>query len=270
MEVPAGSDPTFRVAVGSFEGPLDLLLHLVRRHELDILDLPVAFITERYLEYLATMRELDLDVASEYLLMAATLVHIKSRMLLPAPPPEPNDDDSAESDVDPRAELVRRLLEYQKYRDAAARLGDRPLLGRDVFLRGVPAADTEEPAPLDPPTLFALVEAVSRVLQRARQRAAFSVEAETVSLQQRIADVIDVLRTRRRALFEDLFEPGHGVRAVVVTFLAILELARRRLISIYQASDGGSIHIEARFEAHPDEACSVPPTYLANETGQAP
>src|SRR5262245_32314105 len=125
-------EQVFRLELGAFEGPLDLLLHLIQSHELDILDLPIAFITEKYLEYLGLMQELALDVVSEYLVMAATLAHIKSKMLLPAPPAG-QDDDPLEDQVDPREELVRRLLEYQKYKAAAEDLAGRGIAGRDVF-----------------------------------------------------------------------------------------------------------------------------------------
>ena len=131
----------FHIQLPSFEGPLDLLLHLIKKHELDILDLPIAFVTERYLEYLRVMRELDLDVAGEYLLMAATLAHIKSKMLLPQVPGEQQDDDEDGEPLDPRLELIRRLLEYQKYKNAAENLGSRAVAGRDVFGRGLSAEE---------------------------------------------------------------------------------------------------------------------------------
>src|SRR5688500_18779694 len=132
------------VSLPAFEGPLDLLLHLVQKHELNILDLPIAFVTERYLAYLDLMKQLDLDVASEYLVMAATLAHIKSKLLLPAPPAG-QDDAALLDEIDPRADLIRRLLEYQKYKAVAADLGARGVQGRDVFLRGAPAPEAEGP-----------------------------------------------------------------------------------------------------------------------------
>src|ERR1700704_3690981 len=138
-------DPVgYQVALDVFEGPLDLLLHLVKKHELSILDIPIAFVTERYLEYLDAMVALDIDVAGEYLLMAATLCHIKSRELLPSPEPEEveeGEDGEEASDLDPRADLIRRLLEYQKYKEAAAKLGERPVVGRNVWHRGTAPED---------------------------------------------------------------------------------------------------------------------------------
>jgi len=157
---PSGAEPVprageFRVQLPHFEGPLDLLLHLIKKHELNILDLPVAFIAQRYVEYLRVMRELDLDVAGEYLLMAATLTHIKSKMLLPRVPGEQQDEaeDSGEEE-DPRLELIRRLLEYQKYKAVAEDLGGRAVAGRDVFPRGMPGTDAQGPAPLAEIGLF--------------------------------------------------------------------------------------------------------------------
>ncbi|HEY3236231.1 MAG TPA: segregation/condensation protein A, partial [Polyangiaceae bacterium] len=134
----------YRVALPNFEGPLDLLLHLIQQHELDILDIPIAFVTQKYIEYISLMQELNIDLASEYLLMSATLVHIKSKMLLPTPPGD--HEDEAEVEIDPRAELVRRLLEYQKYKLAGHQLGEREILGRDVFQRVTPARTAEDAA----------------------------------------------------------------------------------------------------------------------------
>ena len=134
---------TYSVALPSFEGPLDLLLHLCQKHELNILEIPISFVTEKYLEYLAVMQLMDLDIASEYLLMAATLAHIKSKMLLPSPPPG-QEDDAFEDEEDPREALIRRLLEYQKYKQAAADLSARGMAGRDIFTRGAPIEEASD------------------------------------------------------------------------------------------------------------------------------
>src|SRR5271165_2986589 len=131
--------PAWSVELPHFEGPLDLLLHLCQKHELDILQIPISFVTERYLQYLAVMQLMQLDVAAEYLVMAATLAHIKSKMLLPAPPPGQDDETESEEAIDPREALIRRLLEYQKYKDAGEQLAARGVAGRDVFPRGVAA-----------------------------------------------------------------------------------------------------------------------------------
>ena len=158
------SDEGYRVVLPEFEGPLDLLLHLIKRHELDIFDIPVSFITKKYLEYLGMMKALNLDVAGEYLLMAATLAFIKSREMLPRKDDEEEDEEELE---DPRSELVLRLLEYQKYRDAAQQLVDRPLLDRQVFTRGADLSPSEEDAPqMRPVSSFALIEALAEVMKR--------------------------------------------------------------------------------------------------------
>src|SRR5690606_34227234 len=160
------SRPTYAVSLEMFEGPLDLLLHLVRRHELDILDIPIAFITEKYIEYIGFARSLDIEIAGEYLLMAATLAFLKSRELLPTTPGAEDEGEEEEDGVDPREELIRRLIEYERFREAGAELGSRPLFGRDVFPRGGdPDVILPEPG-LAPVTLFRLAEAYNRVLDR--------------------------------------------------------------------------------------------------------
>jgi len=160
-------DTGYIVALPTFEGPLDLLLHLIQKHELDILDVPVSFITEKYLEYMNLMQELSIDVASEYLVMAATLVHIKSKSLLPEEPAG-QEDELDEDGADPRGELIRRLLEYQKYKHAAAELNERGALGRDVFARGAKEAEVEGPAPLAQVEVWHLLDAFAKV-SRARR-----------------------------------------------------------------------------------------------------
>src|SRR3954454_19744590 len=164
-ERPLVSANAYNVKLPTFEGPLDLLLHLIEEHELNVMDIPIAFVAKKYVEYIALMEELNIDVASEYLVMAATLIHIKSKMLLPVPPADQDDDE--ELGLDPRAELVRRLLEYQKYKQAAEQLGGGDVLGRDVFVRGLPAPSVEGPAPLAGLSLFKLLDAFQSVLSRA-------------------------------------------------------------------------------------------------------
>ena len=161
---------TYAVSLDMFEGPLDLLLHLVRRHELDILDIPIAFVTEKYIEYIGFARSLDIEIAGEYLLMAATLAFLKSRELLPPVAGEDEEAEDEQDGVDPREELIRRLIEYERFREAGDELGSRPLFGRDVFPRG---GDPDIPLPdrgLAPVTLFRLAEAYNRVLDRAKVR----------------------------------------------------------------------------------------------------
>jgi segregation and condensation protein A len=244
VEPPEPIDPNFRIEVGTFEGPLDLLLHLIQKHELDILDLPIAFVTERYVAYIGMMRELDLDVASEYLVMAATLAHIKSRMLLPQAPED--QEAEPEEEVDPREELIRRLLEYQKYKLAAEGLGERPIAGRDVFVRGASEPVHEGLAPLAPVGLFKLLDAFEKLLEKTDDPNTLEITAERISIQERMADLIDTLREKRRVVFEELFGGLMTRYDLVVTFLATLEMVKLRLVRIYQTDPHRALHLEYR------------------------
>lgn len=235
----------FEIKLPTFEGPLDLLLHLIKKHELDILDLPVAFVTERYLEYLQMMRELDLDTASEYLLMAATLVQIKSKMLLPqSPATEAFDDQDEGYQEDPRAELIRRLLEYQKYKAAAQQLGGRPMSGRDVFPRGMPAPIAQGVAPLASIDMYRLLDAFQAILKRVNSSAALEVTAERITIHERMTQLSDLLRLRRTCTFDELFEGARTRYEVVVTFLAVLEMTKLRMTRIYQADPQSQLHVQ--------------------------
>ncbi len=236
-------DTTFRLEMASFEGPLDLLLHLIQDHELDILDLPISFITEKYLAYLGMMQTLQLDVVSEYLVMAATLAHIKSKMLLPAPPTD-QEDEGPEDQIDPREELVRRLLEYQKYKAAAEELATRGIAGRDVFTRGAPASEAEGQAPLGGMTLFSLLDAFNRVLKRANADFSREITAERVTIQDRMTEIFDLLREKKRVSFEELFEGYITSYDLVVTFLAMLEMAKTRLLRLFQSEPYAPIYLE--------------------------
>lgn len=278
---PIGDQPLtrngeFRVQLPGFEGPLDLLLHLTKKHELDILDLPIAFVTERYLEYLKFLQDLDLEVAAEYLLMAATLAHIKSKLLLPRSPQDQAEDGEQAETGDPRLELIRRLLEYQKYKAVAERLGERPVAGRDVFSRGMDSLEQQEPPPLADIGLFRLLDAFQAILDRAKGRVAFEISSERVTIGERMTQMVELLRARRSCSFEELFDEDMTRYAVVVTFLALLEMTRMRIARIYQADYRSQIHIQfALLEA---DAPSVPPmaddasvpeqdNALATETG---
>ena len=206
VEPAAAADPNaIHLQLDVFEGPLDLLLHLIRAHELDIFDIPISFVTEKYLHYLNMMRELHIDVASEFLVMAATLAHIKSKMLLPRDATDDGDDES-EDPLDPRTELVRRLLEYQKYKDAAHGLASRSALGRDVFERGTSEPVPKGPAPLAPGNIFRLFDAFEQVLKRANQTADHKVLFERVSISERIMELTELLHDRSRLPFAQLFE----------------------------------------------------------------
>jgi segregation and condensation protein A len=221
-----------------FEGPLDLLLHLIRENELEITDLPIAQVASQYLEYLGVLRELHLDVAAEYLVMAATLAWIKSRMLLPA-----DGEAGEEEGLDPRAELIARLLEYQRFKEAADELGRRPRLGRDVF---APPGVELEPLPEGEREievgLLELVDALRRALREARAaEAVHEVVTEAVTVRERMVAVIDALEASDVVELDALLRGPEGrpvtLSLVVATFLAILELARTAALRIYQSLD---------------------------------
>jgi segregation and condensation protein A len=249
------------VQLPHFEGPLDLLLHLCQKHELNILDIPIAFVTEKYLQYLDVMQLMQLDVAAEYLVMAATLAHIKSKMLLPAPPPGQEDDGTDEEELDPREALIRRLLEYQKYKDAGQQLAARGVAGRDVFLRGMPVEDTirQGLAPLAEVPLFNLVDAFQRVLDRSKVKLSHDIVADRISLTDRIGELADLLRVRRRLVFEELFDGLASKFELVITFLALLEMAKLKMMRLMQAEPLGPLYVElaAADGEGPDGAAGV-------------
>lgn len=248
----------FEIKLPMFEGPLDLLLHLIKKHELNVLDLPISFVTERYLEYLQMMQELDLDEASEYLVMAATLAHIKSKMLLPqAPTADANEEQEEGYQEDPRAELIRRLLEYQKYKAAAEHLGSRPIAGRDVFPRGMPAPAAQGPAPLASIDMYKLLDAFSSILKRVQGRASLEVEAERITIHERMTQLTDLLREVGSCTFDELFESDRTRYEVVVTFLALLEMTKLRMTRIFQTHPTTPLHVEYALGAD-DAPASVP------------
>ncbi len=235
-------DGRYIVSLDIFEGPLDLLLHLIRKHELDIFDIPISFITTEYLEYLESMKELNLDLASEYLEMAATLTLIKSRMLVPSD--DSPDEELFEDGPDPREELVRRLLEYQKYKQAAEELTGLPLLGRDSFPRGS-AEDIAVERDLASPGLFALMEAFQKILKGANLDPVHEVSITRISVSDRIGQLVDLLRIKRQLTFLELFENQHTKSDMVVTFLSCLEMTKLGLMQVYQAGRHSDIHITA-------------------------
>jgi segregation and condensation protein A len=227
---------TFRLE--GFEGPLDLLLHLIQKNELDIFNIPIALITEQYLEYLQLMKVLNLDMAGEYLLMASTLLHIKSKMLLPK-----SSDGEEEEEEDPRAELVRRLLEYQKYKQAAVELEKRPLLDRDVFIRLVAAESEPEEEKIEV-NLFELLEAFRKVLDRVKPETIHEVILEHLSVEDKIQEILTLLEKENRSMaFHRLFPDQASRRVVVVTLLAILELVKIKRIRIFQLAPFETIRI---------------------------
>jgi segregation and condensation protein A len=227
------------VRLALFEGPLDLLLHLCRENKVDLKDIPIAAITEQYLGYLDVMRTLNLEVAGEFLVVAATLLHIKSRLLLPIEePPE------GEEGEDPRHELVRQLLEYQKFKEAGVALRaleeqrSRTFARESLGPEGPPRTDY----PLDV-SLFDLLAALRRVIEQMPKHQQVEIEADQLSVAQRIAEVLERMADSRELAFEELFVGSREVGDVVVTFLAVLELVRLRLIRVWQADPYGAIRV---------------------------
>ena len=229
---------TYRVKLNVFEGPLDLLLHLIRKNQVDIYDIPISEITQQYLDTLKLMRSLNLDLAGEFVVMAATLIHIKSKMLLPAPAGTAEERE----EEDPRTELVNRILEYEKFKEAAQLLEDRNLLERNVFIRKIiDGGEENEEIELN---LFELVEAFQRVVKSASQEWIHEVTLERIRIEEKITEVLDRLAEVDGEIgFEGLFQIEPTREAIIVTFLAVLELIRMRMIKIYQRKPFGPIKI---------------------------
>jgi segregation and condensation protein A len=237
---------SYLVHLQQFEGPLGLLLYLIRKEEMDILDINVGEITRQYLEYIRMMKELDLEVAGEFVAMAATLIHIKSRMLLP----QYNEEGEVLEAEDPRKELVQKLLDYQKYQEAAKLLYERPLLGRDVFARGIREdlrSDDDGLIILEDEGLFGLIAAYRRVVRKA-QRAVHKVRPKVQSIASRVLELKDRLIVGTRVVLADLITAGGPQRRtqLLVTFLSMLELGRMGFVSVFQSEVYGDIHIEPK------------------------
>lgn len=231
---------TTNVQLEIFEGPLDLLLHLIKKNEVSITDIPIATITEQYLSTLELIQSLNLDVAGEFLVMAATLIHIKSRMLLP--PGE--EEDEEEEGGDPREELIRRLLEYQRFKEAAEELEKREILRRDVFVRPSEVPDEMESVEFEGLSLFDLISALRHVLERFPEERVYEVTLERISVREKMSSLLDDLQRRGKVIFQSLFEAAVSRLEVVVTFLAMLELVKIRAIRVVQEEREGPIVIE--------------------------
>jgi segregation and condensation protein A len=229
------------ILLDTFEGPLDLLLYLIRRQNFDILDIPMAQVTKQYLAYVDELGTRNLELAAEYLLMAAVLIDIKSRMLLPI-----KKADSDEEVEDPRAELARRLLQYERIKVGAARLDQLPLAGRD-FVRAQVVVDHTAVVRLPEVDADDLKAAWADVLKRARLVQHHRVDREELSVREYMTMILRTLQTRRFVEFQDLFEPGKGVPVAVVTFVAMLELARELLVQVTQAEPFAPIYVRLSY-----------------------
>src|SRR5487761_1938749 len=228
------------VILEAFEGPLDLLLYLIRRQNLDILDIPIAEITRQYMDYIGLMHEMRLELAAEYLVMAAILAEIKSRLLLPRPPAAEGVED------DPRAELIRRLQEYERFQKAAADIDALPRMERDTALAQAGVTDrvvVRLPPPVD---LRELLLALRDVLRRAVLSGHHAVRRDALSVRQRMGEVLKSLQDGAFHAFQTLFEPGEGRLGVVVSFLAMLELAKEMLVEIVQEAPLAPIYLKVR------------------------
>lgn len=228
------------VILETFEGPLDLLLYLIKRQNLDILDIPIAKITEQYMQYVELMKDIRLELAAEYLVMAAVLAEIKSRMLLPRPAALTEDEES-----DPRAELIRRLQEYERFKNMAEKLDQLPRFERDVFAVEINPPDMKITQPLPVVKLDELIAAFSDVLKRMDMRASHTVTREPLSIRERMTQVLEKLKQNSYTTFYQLFSLKEGRMGVVVTFIAILELVKGSMIELVQAESYSEIHVKA-------------------------
>ena len=234
----------YPVRLGNFEGPLDLLLHLIKQNELNIYDIPIALVTKQYLDYIDLMQELNLDVAGEFLVMAATLIHIKSRTLLPRPDPTQDDPDE-----DPREALVRRLLEHQKFKAAAELLHERETLRSAQWTRPdgpISEIAGEAPEPEIEVDLFSLISAFRAVVERSKQRPKVYLPGEQIPIEVRIEELLAKLSETEACGFEDLFADVHTRAGLIVTFLAMLEMIRLKLVRVFQAGAMSPIRVYKR------------------------
>ncbi len=230
----------YKVQIGDiFEGPMDLLVHLIKKHEVDIYDIPIALITEQYLDYLQWMKAINIDVAGDFILMASTLTKIKSKMLLPIHEEETDDED-------PRLEIVKPLEEYLQMKSAANELMARNLLGEDTFVRHLNQEDRsiDQDGDIIKVGLFELIDAFQSILEKiSGHRSVDIITADTISVRDRIVQIVDILETRKSVSFHELFSMNTDKSEVVVTFLAILEMVRLSLINIVQNTQTGIIKL---------------------------
>jgi segregation and condensation protein A len=232
---------TYKVKLDVFEGPLDLLLYLIQKEEVDIYDIPIAKITDQYLEYLELMQLMDLNIAGEFLVMAATLMHIKSKMLLP---PDENQEEAVEED--PRAELVKRLLEYKKFKEAAAELATKESSQKHFFARvgsGIKVDELEKPDEFFEASLFDLITAFTKVLKDIPKEVFYKVVKDEYTVSEKIHDILHLLVERNTMLFTELFRTGRNKFEIVTIFLALLELIKMKEVIVRQPAQFGEIEI---------------------------
>ena len=233
----------YRVKLDIFEGPLDLLLYLIKKNEIDIYDIPIAIITEQYLQYLDLMKVLNLDIAGEFLVMASTLTKIKSRMLLP-PSEQAEGEEEGE---DHRAELIEHLLEYQKYKEAAHQLGSRELLEKDIFVREQreeQLTEMDKESIVIEVNLFDLVDALRKIIERKNLSDRFmEVTVEKISVKDKLVEILKGLKEKQQIIFQSLFDELSTKYEIIVTFLAILELMRLRAVRVFQVHPYGEIRV---------------------------
>jgi len=232
-----------KVFLEAFEGPLDLLIYLIRRQNLDILDIPITDITKQYIDYINLMEEIKLELAGEYLLMAAMLAEIKSKMLLPRP-------ELFEEEEDPRAELVKRLQEYEQFKRAAADLDELPRLERDIVIANAEAPNKEVVIKLPDVTLKELIIAFHDVLKRVDMNSELHFERESLSVRQRMSDIISKIQSTKFIDFNELFDKNEGRIGIAITFLAILELLKDAMIDVVQNEEFAPMHIRVSSSIH--------------------
>jgi len=242
----------YQVRIENFEGPLDLLLHLIKKNEINIYDIPIALIARQYLEYIEAMKSFNLNVAGDFLVMAATLLQIKSKMLLPVDEAAQDDEDGP----DPREELVRRLLEYKAYKEAAYQLDGQEKMWRDIYSRapGAPEPVESDDTLLDNVTLFDLVDALQKILERNPEKKLLEIVPDNLTVRERMNVILELLEGKDTISFADLFESASHRLVVIVTFLAMLELIRLRVTRVFQAESFGPILVSRAFSLVPDPA----------------
>jgi segregation and condensation protein A len=242
----------YQVRIENFEGPLDLLLHLIKKHEINIYDIPIALIAQQYLEYIEAMKNFNLNVAGDFLVMAATLLQIKSKMLLPVDEAAQDEDDGP----DPREELVRRLLEYKAYKEAAYQLDGQEKMWREIFSRtpASPEPAVSDETHLDNVSLFDLVDALQQILDRNPGKKLIEIIPDNLTVRERMNLILEMLEGKESVSFADLFAPASHRLVVIVTFLAMLELIRLRVTRVFQAESFGPILVSRAFSLVPDPA----------------